>query len=187
MTTSYPRKSLGHVLHHLRKWGVPETIAGYVTLEEVTAEGGNLYQSREVFADFRYFDGIEQPLFRFSNRLFLQQQFVIADDQKFLRPEFRLSLGPHDNPALEIYGPIVSSELHKFISGVVGCQFVNEPEYKIKTAAAAFFQGGSAGPEERRIYIEFWKPDGAQAFIDYINTNYRQPVRHGDIAPHDNY
>lgn len=31
---------------------------------------------------------------------------------------------------------------------------------------------GSSGPYEEFIYIEFWKPEGAQAFVDYVNNNF---------------
>lgn len=74
----------------------------------------------------------------------------------------------HGTPALEIEN--ASKELHGFIRRILSCNYMGDYHYELTRRAGAFFQGGS-NLEEGWLLIEFWKPSGAQEFIDYININ----------------
>jgi hypothetical protein len=49
---------------------------------------------------------------------------------------------------------------------------MDDERYKIRQQAGAFLQGGH-DREEGWILIEFWKPDGAQAIVDWVNQNWK--------------
>lgn len=57
--------------------------------------------------------------------------------------------------------------------------WTTDERYKIHKDACAFFQGGSVDAEDSEhgfIFIEFWKPEKAQVFIDYLNNNFTRKV-----------
>ena len=168
---NYKAPSIGHVMNSLVKFGVPVNVVETVVFgkDEITYNG-------KPFAVYKYFEGIEQPLFRFLDetysRVFAQQNYVINGD-KTLSPRFKLTLSNHDTPGLIISGKAANQEIHAFITNLVMCNFTDDVKYKIKSDAGAFFQGGSNMPDGEYIYIEFWKPSDAQAFVDYINENFK--------------
>ncbi len=174
MTQMYERRSIGHVLEALRALGIPETIAGTVTVG-----GGEIKYHAEVFATYKYFDDIEQPLFNFKHPVYNQQKCVVNDGKPLtMRPSFRLTLSHHQTPGLIITGLLATQNLRQFIRGVM-TNLSTDPCYEISQNAGAFFQGGyenanvDADPQVGYIYIEFWKPSGAQKFVDYINDNFK--------------
>ena len=166
-TGQYPRNSVGHILQTLRDQGIPETVAGSVIVSQDTIMYGN-----QPFASFKYFPGIEQPLFRFQNEAYMRQRFIVGDDN-VVKPLFRLTLSVHGTPAFEINGIDATPELHDLIRWQMLTNDTRQEGYKLSQDAAAFFQGGSEDREGQRIYIEFWKPAGAQAWVDKLNEIYR--------------
>ena len=59
---------------------------------------------------------------------------------------------------------------HRFLRNIVLCNWMDDERYKIAKQAGAFLQGGYD-----QIYgwilIEFWKPNGAENFINYVNEH----------------
>jgi hypothetical protein len=171
MTTEYARKTVGHILHHLRERGIPERIAGTVT---VGAGVINLFQ--ENFGVYKYFNGIEQPLFRFQDRVYGQHHHVVDGD--YLISNFHLSLSVHNTAGLVVTGWDATQDLRAFLHRMFTNMMTDEC-YAIHKDAGAFFQGGSVeAPEDEHgfIYVEFWKPEKAQAFVDYLNKNFKRPL-----------
>jgi hypothetical protein len=166
----YPRKTVGHILACLLEWGIPLN-----TVETLSVRGEEnscvvITSQREVFARFKYFDELKQPLFQFREDSYNQQHYVLSGDGK-LKPRFRLQLSPHDTPGLVFSGNIATPHLHCFIQRTL-TQYTTDPWYDVHKAAAAFFQGGSHDQNGNYIYIEFWSPGGAQAYVDKLNAEY---------------
>lgn len=125
-------------------------------------------------ARFQWFEGIDNPLFLWTHpdyRIYNHQKMVIQED-KTLLPQFRLTLSCHLMPAFEISGIDATEELHWFLKRML-TNLTTDECYQIHQNAGAFFQGGSHNPHGQWSLIEFWKPEGAQAFIDYLNKNYK--------------
>lgn len=175
MNSQYPRGTLGHVLDALRDWGIPEIIAGTVTFGKYSLTSSQqLYYGENLFAEYKYFDGIEQPLFRWHmNASSYGTQRMVRQDDNTLKPAFRLSLGVHNNASLVIEGDEATPELHRFLLGEALTNWMDRPGYKLSKESGAFFQGGSDNPEGKWFYIEFWEPQGAQAFVDFVNENFK--------------
>lgn len=142
--------------------------------------GKIFYRNAEVAA-FRWMDEITNPLiswrspdFRTYSRqvMMLDKEPIDDKEQIVLRPKFRLTLSCHDMACFEISGRDAVPELFDFLKGML-TNLTTDPRYKIHTDAGAFFQGGYADPNGKWFLIEFWKPAGAQAFIDYLNENYK--------------
>lgn len=172
MTTEYQRKTVGHILHHLRERGIPERIAG-----SVTVGAGVINLDQRNFAVYKYFNGIEQPLFRFQDRVYGQHQHVVEDGK--LKSNFHLSLSVHGTAGLVVTGWDASNELRMFLLRMLTNNMTDEC-YSIHKNACAFFQGGSSVTEDSEhgfIYIEFWKPEKAQVFIDYLNKNFSRELK----------
>jgi hypothetical protein len=183
---NYPAKSGGGILNALCNERVPLNI-----VERLTINGdGTLNDGTVQFARYKHFNGIDKPLFFFANDAYARQNAMWHDvgNKKVLRPNLKLCMYLHGNASLVLYKPrdgsVFTEELYDFINGFIGANIshINEssPEwvkqnhemYKIRKEAAAFFQGGSDGFHNGFLYIEFWKPEGAQAFVDYINNTF---------------
>jgi hypothetical protein len=162
------RGTTGHVLNAMCECGVPLHI-----VEEVGFSNGStlMYKGKE-FCKYKYFDGIDQPLFRFETQSYNEQWMVADPETRTTRPKFRLGLSVQDTPGLTINGSDASVELHEFIRCQCLTNYMDAPGYNLSQESGAFFQGGAHDPEGQWIFIEFWKPKGAQAFVDFINNNY---------------
>jgi hypothetical protein len=176
---SYPRKSLGHILQALRDWGIPETIAGSVTVGMFDGDQNKrdrIFYGNQLLAEYKYFEGIEQPLFRWHmhQESYGAQPLEVQEDGS-LKPKFRLSIGPHGNASLIFNGHEATPQLYQFLCGECLVNYTNMPGYKLTQDSGAFFQGGSGRPDGGWFYIEFWEPKGAQAFVDFVNENYKPP------------
>ena len=86
-----------------------------------------------------------------------------------MKPVVELSICCHGSFAIELQD--ASEKLHSFLRSMVLCNWMNDERYKIKNDAGAFIQGG-CNNTSGWILIEFWKADGAEAFVDYVNQNY---------------
>lgn len=189
---TYPRTSLGHILQALRDWGIPETIAGSVTVGLFDSDQNKrdrVFYGGQLFAEYKYLDGIEQPLFRWhQHALSYGTQRLERQEDGSLKPKFRLSLGPHGHAALIIQGHEAVPELHAFLDKLcpvfplkkmrdhpVPTEPVDAAPFNVVMNSGACFQGGQKDPNGNYFYIEFWRPEGAQAFVDYVNENYKPP------------
>ena len=192
---NYPVKGLGGVLNALCAEGVPLHVVESVTLGEKHGEYMLVKQGSDEFARYKYFEGIDLPLFYFQGKSYGHQE-VMWNDKDELVPKLKLSMYLHGTASLVVRvdrdGDVFTNELYQFISEIMfsnishvseispDWMIKNNTQYKLRQAAGAFFQGGSGGPEKEWLYIEFALPQGAQAFVDYINNNF---VYKGRVKP----
>ena len=167
---SYPHGTHGAVLNAaVRIENIPLNRVEHFTLgEHNTIKVGDKLVGR-----YKWFEDITQPLFIWLDseyRAYAQHRFV--SDNGVLIPKFRLTLCVQGSPAFEIDGPNATPELHEFLMGML-TNWTLDPCYDIHQEAGAFFQGGAHAPDGQFFMIEFWKPKGIQAFMDYLNNNYR--------------
>lgn len=166
----YEKGTSGHVLNALCDYGVPLTV-----VENIQFNKGELFfigATREHYGRYKYFDGIDRPLFSFQNQALMAQPIVLQHDGT-KKAKFRLNLSVHGTPGFIISGKDATPQLHAFIRYPVLTNMMTHECYKLHQAAGAFFQGGSNDPNGEFIYLEFWKPEGAQAVVDYINEHYK--------------
>lgn len=163
----YEAGSSGSVLNALYLAGVQVTV-----VERLTIGDGIIKHNGETFAHYRFFDGIKLPLFRFTTLQHLNEQTLSSDADGTLHPRFKLVLSNHNTPGLIFSGSVATPELHAFLQRSL-TNMMNDPWYKVHQEAGAFFQGGSDNPNGGWFYIEFWKPSGAQAYVDKLNAEYK--------------
>jgi len=153
----YKRGSGGHVLNALTHYGINLSLVENIILDS----RNNLSYHGKHFGRWCYIDGIEQPLFNFVDPVYTS---LCIDGN------YQLTLGAHNNPTLII-------TTNKGNDSVKMCSVINEcfpsspaePFYNLKEEAGALFKNGSDKPADGRFYIEFWKPAGAQAFLNNFN------------------
>ena len=157
----YDRGTLGHVLNSLVEYGISVRIVGDIKFGKDTHNGRNLlhYQGKE-FGHYRYIDGIEQPLFYFQDPVYLSQTNYYGNHQLVLYVHGSASLVMHKHPSPRI----VHETIRRCLTNYMPDEF-----YKLQQDAGAFFQGGSENPDGDFFYVEFWKPQGAQAWVDGFN------------------
>lgn len=91
--------------------------------------------------------------------------------QDKLKSLFEVITCCHGTPAIEIHD--ASKKLHSFLCSVVSNNWIDDEEYKVSKGSGAFIQGGSH-LEEGWILIEFWRPEGVQAFVDFITKKWEE-------------
>lgn len=131
---------------------------------------GTIVYMEKLIARYRWFDGIDKPLFQWIDSDFqiYSQQKMILDEKDFngvkrkgLRPQFKLSLSPNMLPAFEIYGRDANPELLHFIQSHQSCVGT----IIISQNTIGMFNGV-------KYFVEFNDPEKAKSFIDYVNENY---------------
>ena len=166
--------SLGDLVRiGLQKYGIPpERVDQIWAAAEGQTNGGLLWDQDQgqYIGTYQFFAGIEQPLFYFNDLELMKQKVEIVDG--IPHPQFRLNMYVHHSASLVVYGEHASEHLHTFIRAHALTNLMTHPGYQINKNAGAFFQGGHADPKGQFIYIEFWRPGGAQAFVDYVNKEY---------------
>lgn len=170
----YEPGTTGHVLNSMADVGIPINIVDSVGIGSwlVTYQG-------KIFAHFRNFEGIEDTLFLFTEPQYNQQR--TKEFQGDIVPDFRLQLNTNNYPALIVSGPLVSRELVKFVQEMVlhtkpdgydmlyAINMACSPEILIKPDPRDYDM------DQKALYLEiqFGLPHGAQAFVDYINVNFK--------------
>lgn len=156
---NYLRGTPGHVLNALHASKVPINVVDRLTVGQHNV----LKQNGSEFAIYKYFDGIDRPLFRFQDQCYQN----VTDSNNYYIPV----IGPHDNPALILTGEYHAdwtawSTINEALSNDI-----RNPFYALHKDAGTFFQGGSDWIEGGwYLYVEFWKPAGAQAWLDAFNV-----------------
>lgn len=168
----YDPKTAGGVLNALYHLGVPMHVC-----EDVTLEPGLINYRNSPFATYKFYEGIEQPLFMMTNSVFMHRQSMIRNFDGSLSPKFHLSMGPHCSASLIVTDNEATPELYDFLMGTMLTNDMRAPGYRLHKDAGAFFQGGHGSPDGKWFYIEFSHPAGAQAFVDYINRHFIQPSK----------
>lgn len=195
MATEYPRGSLGHVLHHLQDWGVEESLIADMqrqfpahykldkvidgVLKRQDNHHDRILYGGHPFAEYRYFHGIEQPLFRWHVNVdeYYAHKAEKQEDGTF-KPKFRLSLGGRYLPTLYFRAPQLTIELNRFINTQIlglGGMVDRSPGLDIYEVSGAAMDASERGIREEHRWraIIFRKPQAAQALVDFINDNFR--------------
>lgn len=152
----YEKGGVGHVLNNLYHFGIPLS-----TVERVTVDQDSVRDGVQVFARYKYFDGIDQPLFHINSSAF--------DNRTDHNGNYVLVLGPHSNPAVILTGEHHATSLARETVKRCLTNYMDDKFYHLHQSAGAFFQGGSREDDGEYIYVEFWKPTGAQAWLDAFN------------------
>jgi hypothetical protein len=87
--------------------------------------------------------------------------------RRLIMSRFELKLSVHDQFCIEVED--ATKEEIKFLKSLVLTQLTDYEEYKIKFNAGPFLQG--INEKTGWILIEFWKPDGIDKFMEYVNKN----------------
>lgn len=155
---NYDRHCPGHVLNNLCHLGIPLQIVSSLTVSK-----DSINYSGKRFAVYKYFEGIDQPLFHFDDHHY---QTMLNHDGNYV-----LSLGVHGNPSLVLTGGYHADKVAWETINRGLTNYMLDPFYKLKNESGAFFQGGSQWIDntEGFLYVEFWKPSGAQAWVDAFN------------------
>ena len=165
---SYDHGAPGAVLNHLvRGENVPLSIVETLQIGKEVIMKGN-----EQVGMFKWFDGISTPCVLWlvpSAHAYREPKVIIKNGISV--PQFRPSLCVHGTPALEVNGEWATPALHWFLQGML-TNWTDDERYKLHQAAGAFFQGGHSDPNGKWFLMEFWKPEGVEAFIQYINEHY---------------
>lgn len=165
----YSRGSTGHVLNALCKVGVPLHIVEEVCFSLSKTEAMLKYCGKE-FCRYKYFNGIEQPLFLFHDSTYGKQRMIVDPEAGTVRPRFHLGLSVQGTPGLTIDCPEASKELRDLIKWMCSTNCDSDFVRDLAHETIALFEGGDhAGAQ---IDVRFWKPEGAQAFVDFINQNF---------------
>ena len=165
---SYDHGTPGAVLNHLvRGENVPLSVVETLQIGKEVIMKGN-----EQVGMFKWFDGISTPCVLWlvpSAHAYREPKVIIKNGISV--PQFRPSLCVHGTPALEVSGEWATPALHWFLQGML-TNWTDDERYKLHQAAGAFFQGGHSDPNGKWFLMEFWKPEGVEAFIQYINEHY---------------
>ena len=165
---SYEHGTPGAVLNHLvRGENVPLSIVETLQIGNKVIMKGN-----EQVGMFKWFDGISTPCVLWQGEFhknYSKHKAVNKDGT--VVPVFRQSLCSQMTPALEISDEFATPALYYFLKGML-TNWMDDPRYTIHNEAGAFFQGGSGQPNGGWFLIEFWKPEGVEAFIQYVNEHY---------------
>lgn len=180
--TSYrrgPQGSVTDICHHLELLDVPLHIVEMVTVGASTdmhgrMEGEVKYRGQS-FATYKYCNGLDFPIFRFHGEYWKhygRTKIYSPDENGVSNAEFRLYLGPHNNPSLHLHGKEASPELWDFTMSFISANHRDDPRYTLRQKAHCFFQGGSNDREGEWIYIEMYG-EHAPEVIKYFSDNFK--------------
>jgi hypothetical protein len=172
-----PKRSIGYVLNAMVQYGIPEHTVKEIQDVVGDAVGGSILTAKgDLFGEYRYFQGIEQPLFNFHDEKYMKQPVVADPETGVVKPVFRLNLSADEGAAaLIVSDRFATSELYCFIKEMVNID-ADSAAYKkyelTMNANAALSDNKYFNSEGRCVHVVFWNPSEAQAFVDYINENY---------------
>ena len=172
-----PHGSITDVCHHLELMDVPLRMVEVCTISSEQRYGtitGTVKYYDKVLATFKYCEGLDYPLFRFHGEWLTAygQPKVYTPENGKSKVEFRLTLGPHDNPALHIWGNLATPELHDFAMSFIRANHMDDPRYILRTKGYCFFQGGSNDRNGQWIYIELDGKHGEE-IVKYFSDNFQ--------------
>lgn len=165
---NYEGNCVGSILNTLaRVENVPVN-----TIERLQVEGEFLKENGEVFGIHKWFPELNKFLFQLYNPSHSQHRFIVEQEKEIVKPDFRLQLSANRMACFQLSHQYtdVMVKTHLFIRRML-TNVMDDPCYKLNQDAGAFFQCGSDQLDSDYILVEFWKPEGAQAFIDYMNAN----------------
>ena len=171
----YNKGSLGHTLQSLKKLGIPLPIVEEVTVD-ITEDRKTLKYGSKVFAYFDDKPNIEEALFHFTDEYKVYKELLnkmVIQPDNSLRPEFKLSLDKDGVVCLEIFSRCCCEDLYTFLTDMFTINS-SDDRYWLTSKAGAFFAKGEKDKNADYYKIEFWKPEGAQAWLQYFNDHYKR-------------
>jgi hypothetical protein len=126
----------------------------------------------EAIGEYKWFDN-DMAYFRWFGEFECYSKQHMGGNAKGERvPMFRIQLSNAGHAGFIIDGKEATADLNKFV-GVMLTNSMTLPAYWIHKEAGAFFQSGSDNIDGENIYVEFWKPKGAQAWVDHLNEHFK--------------
>jgi hypothetical protein len=170
---NYPKGSAGHVLNSLVDVGVPLQI-----VDKVGIGAWIVSYNGEILARFKNFEEIEQTLFCFKDKAYSQQFTTVLNGD--VKPCFKLLLNQNDKPALIVTDKLVTQRLVEFIElmlnrvTAIGFDMLFAIVKASSPTVLAKPSPKDYNGDSQSLYLEiqFDNPNGAQAFVDYVNVNF---------------
>lgn len=159
----YGKHTPGHVLNALCHFGIPVN-----RVEHLRLGNNTLTDNGEIYAHVQYFPELEQPLFRFADPIIHGTKNDAG---------FQLTLSVSDAASFQIKGPWATRDVHEALAKGFNSRIQNANAQHVSVTAGAFFTTGSIRPSQKDFVVEFWKPAGAQAWMDLFNDRYKQILR----------
>jgi hypothetical protein len=170
----YQKNTFGHILQALRLLGLPESVTGEVILHA----NGLIVLRGTPYASYKYFDSLDQPLFRFQYPGHYHHKFVRMPDN-LMQVQFGLSLSPSGTPGFEIHGGAATQELWDLIVSMKDWTYGEDVQKLTQAANPIVLRRISATQDKYRtpynqdgICVEFWNEAGAQAWLDKLSQEY---------------
>jgi hypothetical protein len=178
---SFDRKPWGtlrHLKDSLEEYGISKEIVARLRIIvdnlEVPEEDRELkmFDGDCLFGHAKYFNGIEQPLFSFHDASWIKSNVKVEEDgSKKLQLQLRLEW---DLPCINMSGDNLTQSLYEFVVRLFDNNRTNHGDaYKLREAARVKLYTDDPEVYGRSIDMTFFEPKNAQAFVDYINTNYK--------------
>lgn len=84
---------------------------------------------------------------------------------------------PGRGPCIEMIGDWVTPEVYYVVAHMLGANHYDDPVYKARIKAHAFFQGGYGDPHKQWILLEFWATEEACAdFVKLLNERINEVI-----------
>jgi hypothetical protein len=167
------RGSVNHILNALNHFGVPLGVTQGVQVggEDITLNG-------QVVAKYRYFDGIDQPLFLVMDKHYMRNPVVVDPETGISKPVFRLTFSPRGSPCMTVEEDINSVEFFEFyVKKLVTVGNLSLGSQLKVNSGAVMNEYIDAYEQKKYSCVEFWDHIHAQAFVDYVNENYTAPLK----------
>lgn len=127
---NFERCTPGAILNSLHALGIPVS-----TVDDlIVGSDAVRYRNESLFARYKWFDGIDMPLFNFDD---VKLHHLLRDREG----NFPLILSPHDTPGIIIQGHAANPTVHETIRRCL-TNYMDDEFYKLHQNAGAFFLGG---------------------------------------------
>lgn len=140
-------------------------------VERFQVGDGVITDGVNIIARYKWFDGLDHPCFYWLGEYRRYSEFRMQDRDGKQVPKFRATLTCHGTVGLEVNKELAVPALYQFINKTKSSHS-NKEGHSVYESCGAMCHGGCHDNDGRRILLEFWKPEGVQAFVDYLNENY---------------
>ena len=166
----YDRGAPGHVLNTLvRYYMVPLHV---VERLRIGADGNIDSGFDEIFCQYKYFDGIETPLISFTSDKKVNQKCIHDEENGVLVPRFILHLSDDDLPCLIVEGSLATLEMFSFLCSLGEYEHLAGEQRELNIDAGVVLKSGFIQSTDDRYVVEFTKPEGVCAWLDYLNDHF---------------
>lgn len=169
--------TLRHLINALKDHGVPSDTVDRlrIIVENIDVPEEDrriiMYDGQEIFGRAKYFEGIDKPLFCFSddNLNYHHSEVKQKGDATRSILRFRLSLSvKYNRICLSIGERQVTQKIREAISEA-WVTFAQKTGYSGGTIGTVLIQETDS---DTSIDVLFWRPEPAVAFVEYLNKNY---------------